>query len=141
MANNAQFADATIIADVSAITALLNSGFLDLYTGAQPTDANSAVTGTLLASLGLSATAFGAPTAAGSAGSRIVTATANSIGSATAGATGTAGYFVLYKSDHSTVVAMGSISTSGADLNLSTTSITSGGSVSVTSFTITSAEH
>lgn len=141
MATNPQFSDATIIADVAAVTALLNSGFLDIYTGSQPTDANSAVTGTLLASLGLSATSFGTPTAAGAAGSRIVTATANSITSATAGNTGTAGYFVFYKSDHTTVAAMGSVSTASADLNLSSTSIVSGGSVAVTSFTITSAEN
>lgn len=141
MANNPQFTDAAIEADVNAVTALLNTGFLEIYTGAQPTDANTAVSGTLLVTLTLNATAFGAATAAGSPGSRIVTATAGAIGSGTAVATGTAGYFVLYASNGTTVVAMGSVGTAGADLNLSSTSIVSGGTVSVSAFTITSAEN
>lgn len=140
MANNPFFSDATVIADVGAITALLNSGFLEIYTGSQPTDANQAVTGTQLAKLTFSTTAFGTPTASGSAGSRIVTATANTITSGVSGNTGTAGYFVLKKSDDSTVVAMGSCGTSGADLNLDSTSIVSGATVSCSSFTITQTE-
>lgn len=141
MTNDPQFTDGAIEADVNAITALLNGGFLKIYTGAQPADANQTVTGTLLVTLNLNATAFGASTAAGSPGSRIVTATAGAIVSGTAVATGTAGYFVLYKSDGTTVVAMGSVAASGADLNLSSVSIVSGGSVAVSAFTITSPEN
>lgn len=141
MANNPQFPDASIISQVSNYCTSLNTGFLDIYTGAQPTDANTAVSGTLLSSNTFSATAFGTPTAAGSPGSRIVTANANAIGNATAGNTGTAGYFVLYASNHTTIVGMGSVGTSGADLNLSTLSIVSGGTVSISSFAVTSAEN
>ncbi len=36
MANNPLFYDATVIAAVNSATALLNSGFLELYTGGQP---------------------------------------------------------------------------------------------------------
>lgn len=140
MTNNPQFSDATIIAAVGAVTPLLNSGFLDFYTGSQPADANQAVTGTQLVSCALSATAFGTPSASGATGSRVVTATANTISTGTAGNTGTAGYCVLYKSDHATVVAMGSVGTTGADVNLSSTSIVSGGTVQITSFTLTQAE-
>ena len=140
MTNNPFFSDATTEAGVNAVTALLNSGYLKIYTGSQPGDANQAVSGTLLASLTFSATAFGGSTAAGATGSRVVTATANSITSGTAGNTGTAGYFALVKSDNSTVVAMGSCGTSGADLNLSTTSIVSGATVACSAFTITQTE-
>jgi hypothetical protein len=140
MANNPFFSDATVEAGVNAAAPLMNTGFLVIYTGAQPTDANQALTGTLLATLALSATAFGGSTAAGAAGSRIVTATANSITNATAGNTGTAGYFALLKADGTTVVAMGSVGTSGADLNLSTLSIVSGNTVSISSGTITQTE-
>ena len=135
MANNPLPYDATVIASVSAVTALANSGSLRIYTGAQPA-LNGAITGTLLATLPMSATAFGTPTA--SAGT--VTATANAITSASAGNTGTAGYFAILKSDASTIVLTGSVGTSGADLNLSSTSISSGATVSCSSFTITQAE-
>ncbi len=132
MAQNPQFYDATVIAAVNAATALLNSGFINIYNGAQPA-LNGAVTGTLLAQLTFSATAF--PTSTASGGT--VTATANAITSGTAGNTGTAGYFALIKSDTTTVVATGSVGTSGADLNLNSLSITSGATVSCSSFTIT----
>jgi hypothetical protein len=135
MANNPLPYDATVVASVNAVTALLNSGFIKIYTGAQPA-LNGAVTGTLLATLTFSATAFPAATAA----SGTVTATANAITSGTAGATGTAGYFALVKSDGVTVVATGSVGTSGADLNLNTLTITSGNTVSCSSFLITQAE-
>jgi len=132
VANNPLFYDATVIAAVNAATALLNSGFLKIYSGSQPA-LDGSVTGTLLATLTFGATAFA--TASASAGT--VTATANSIGSATAAATNTAGYFVLVKSDNSTVVASGSVGTSGADLNMNSTSISSGATVSCSAFTIT----
>ena len=135
MANNPQFYDATVEAGVNAVTALLNSGYLNIYTGGQPA-LDGGITGTLLASLTFSATAFGNSTA--SAGT--VTATANAITNGTAGNTGTAGYFALLKSDDSTVVATGSVGTSGADLNLSTLVIVSGAVVSCSSFTITQAQ-
>jgi hypothetical protein len=135
LANNPLPYDATVIASVNAVTALLNSGFLQILTGAQPA-LNGSLTGTLLASLPFSATAF--PSATASAGT--VTATANAITPAIAAATGTAGYFVLLKSDTVTIVATGSVGTSGADLNLSTLSIQAGQTVSCSSFLITQAE-
>lgn len=120
---------------MDAFTALLNSGFIKIYTGSQPA-VNGAVTGTLLASLTFGATAFGASSASGST----CTATANAIGSATAGNTGTAGYFALVKSDNSTVVATGVVGTSGSDLNFATTTINSGNTVAISAFTITQAQ-
>lgn len=135
MANNPLPYDATVIASVNSVTVLLNSGFLQIYTGAQPA-LNGALTGTQLASLGFSATAF--PAAVASAGT--VTATANNISNAFASNTGTAGYFALLKSDNVTIVATGSVGTSGADLNLSTLSIQAGQTVSCSSFLIQEAE-
>lgn len=123
MANNPLWYDAA----VNAVTALLNSGFIKIYTGSQPS-LDVAVTGTLLATMTFGATAFGASSSG--------VATANAITSGTAGNTGTAGYFAIEKSD-STVVATGSVGTSGADLNLNSLSISSGATVSCSSFTIT----
>lgn len=128
MANNALFYDAAVNAVTGNASTTLNSGFIKIYTGAQPA-LNGAVTGTLLVTLTFGATAFGASSSA--------VATANAITAGTAGNTGTAGYFALVKSDNTTVVATGTCGTSGADLNLSTTSIVSGNNVSCSSFTIT----
>jgi hypothetical protein len=143
MANTPFFSTATVVAGMSAIVALLNSGFLEIYAGTQPTDANTATSGQLLLSSGMTfaATAFATPVASGAAGSRVVTATANTIVSDTsAAATGTAAWFRAYKSDGVTGVMDGSVGTAGCDLNLNTTSIVIGATVSVTSLTITQTE-
>ena len=132
MATNPTFYDSSTEAAVNAVTALLNSGYLALYTGSQPA-LDGSLTGTLLVSMTFGATAFAASTAA----SGTVTATANAIGSGTAGNSGTAGYFALLKSDDATVVATGTVGTSGCDFNMNTTSITGGGSVSCSAFQIT----
>lgn len=124
MANNPLWYDAA----VNAVTALLNSGTIKIYTGAQPGE-DASITGTLLATLTFGATAFGASSSG--------VATANAITSGTAGNTGTAGYFALEESG-GTVVATGTCgATSGYDLNLNSTSISSGATVSCSSFTIT----
>ena len=134
-ANNPQFYDATVIAAVNAAAALLNSGFVAVYSGSQPA-LDGSLTGTQLATATFSATAF--PTATASGGT--VTATANTITSGTIANTGTAGYMALLKSDGSTVVATGSVGTSGADLNLNTLSFVSGASFAVTAGAITQAQ-
>jgi hypothetical protein len=118
-------------AEIDAVTALLNTGYLRIYSGTRPATADTALSGnTLLAELRFGATAFGA----GSAG----VATANAITSDTAAdATGTATFFRLFKSDGTTVVLDGSVGTSGSDLNLNSTAIQSGARVDVTSMTLT----
>jgi hypothetical protein len=118
---------------IDAVTALANSGKLRIYSGTQPTDADTALSGnTLLAELVMNATAF----AAASSGS----ASANAITSdSSADATGTATFFRLFKSDGTTVIMDGAVGTSGAQLNLNTTSIVTAAAVSVTSFTISQA--
>jgi hypothetical protein len=142
MALNPFFSDETTKAAVDAMAAKCNGGTLKIYAGAQPTDANTAVGAqTLLATLTLSATAFGASVASGSAGSKVVTATANAITDDTsADATGTAAWFRVLKSDGTSIVMDGSVGTSGCDLNLATTSLVAGADVAVSSFTITQAE-
>jgi hypothetical protein len=142
MTNTPFFSDAAAKAAVDAVAALCNSGTLKIYTGSQPTDANTAVGAqTLLATLTLSATAFPASSASGSAGSKVVTATANTItDDSSADATGTAAWFRVLKSDGTTVVFDGSVGTTGCDLNLASVSIVAAEDVSVTSFTITLTE-
>ena len=111
------------------ITAAIGtSGLLRIYTGVQPASVAAAVTGTLLAELPLSATA------AGAASGGVLTLSAIT-DEASAPATGTQGWATLTTSAGTRVVDMSCGNGSG-DLNLSGP-ITAGGTVSVTSLTIT----
>lgn len=123
-------------AALDAVTALIGaSGNLFIRTGAQPATTLTADSGTLLATLPLSATAFPASTSATANG--LATATANAITSDTNAAnTGTAGHFRM-KTSGGTTILQGNVGTSGADLNLNTTSITAGDTVAITSFKVT----
>lgn len=125
-------------AALDATTALIGSGpgIISLYTGSAPTKTTDADTGTKLCTLTLSATAFPASTSATSNG--LATATANSITSDTnAAASGTAGYFRLKTGTGGTTIYEGNVGTSGADLNMNTTTITAGDTVAITSFLAT----
>ena len=105
-----------------------SAALLRIYDGARPATGGTATT--LLAELTCNATF--APAASGGV------LTLNAITQdASANATGTATWFRIVKSDGTTHVLDGSVGTSGSDLNLTTTSITAGQPVSVTSFTIT----
>ena len=109
-------------------TAAGASALLRIYDGSRPATGGTATT--LLAELTCNATF------APSASSGVLTL--NSITQdSSANATGTATWFRIVKSDGTTFVMDGSVGTSGSDLNLTTTSITSGQPVSVTSFVIT----
>jgi hypothetical protein len=132
MASNFLVYDASCQAAVDAFTALLNSGFIKLYTGSQPA-LDGAVTGTLLVTMTFSGTAFAASSAAGGT----VTANANAVTSGTAGNSGTAAYFALVKSDTTTVVATGTVGTSNADFIMNSTAITATANVSCSAFQIT----
>lgn len=131
MANNLKLSSTAVNAEADALSDLLDNGYLRIYDGTQPANANTAITSqVLLAELRFNATA--APAASGG----VLTMNAITQDSS-ANATGTATWFRALKSDGSTVVFDGSVSTSGADLNLGSTSITSGASVAVTSMTFT----
>lgn len=111
---------------------------IDIRSGVQPADPDTVASGTLLATLTFSATAFGAATDA-NPGGRI---TANAITSdSSADATGTAGYFRIRATGIGAAdVADGEIGTAASDLNMNTVSITAGSTVSITSFTVTMPE-
>lgn len=118
-------------AQLDAITtAVGTTAKLRIYSGTRPANVAAAITGTLLAELTCNATF--APSGSGGV------LTLNAITSdASADATGTATHFRLWNSAASTAMIDGDVSTSGADLNLNSVSITAAGSVAVTSFTIT----
>jgi hypothetical protein len=134
MATNPKLSDVAANAEADAVAALLNNGYLRIYTTPQPANANTALSGqTLLATLRFNATAFGASVAG--------LATANALTQdSDAAATGTAVWFRALKSDGTTVVFDGDIGTSAADLVMATTSIVQHAIISVTSFTFQASE-
>ena len=106
------------------------SAKLRIYDGSQPAGPGTAVsTQVLLAELTCNATF------APAASSGVLTLNAITQDSS-ADATGTASWFRIVTSG-GTAVIDGSVSTSGADMNLNSTSIVSGGTVSITSATFT----
>ena len=117
-------------AELDALAPLANSGYIRIYTGAIPATPETAVSGTLLAELQFNATAFGAA-AAGVITANAITQDSN------ADNTGVAGTYRALKSDGTTALWDGTVSTSGADLNLNSTSINAGVAVSVSSLTVT----
>jgi len=130
VALNPKFTNLAVNTKADAQAALLNGGFLDIYDGAQPATADTAITTQVkLARLTFANPAFGAAVAG--------VATANAIGSdASADATGTAAWFRALKSD-GTAVLDGSVGTAGCNLNLNSVAITAGAAVSCTAFTLT----
>lgn len=120
-------------AEADGLTALLNNGYLRLYSGTRPATADTALSGnTLLAELRFGATAFGA------ASNGVATANAIAQDSA-ADATGTATFFRALQSDGTSPVLDGSVTATGGggDMELATVSIVANVIVSVTSFTLT----
>lgn len=104
-----------------------SAGLLKIYAGTPPSNADAALGGaTLLGTLTMGNPAF-------TASSHTLTANAITQDSA-ADATGTATFYRLFQSDGSTVIEQGTVGTSGADLNLNTTSIVAGGPIQVSSF-------
>jgi drug/metabolite transporter (DMT)-like permease len=130
MPNNPFISSVAARAAADAVCALCNGGTIRIFTGTQPSNADQVATGTLLATLAFSATAFAASTGTG-------VATANAITSANAVATGTAAWFRASESNGTTAVFDGSVGTSGCDLNLSSVARATGGNVAVSSMTYT----
>ena len=125
-------AKAACEAVVTRLDAGAGPGTIQIRTGTQPATGDTAASGTLLGTLTLTKPAFGAATSASPA-----VATAATITQATAVASGTAGWFRATDSAGNQVID-GSISASGGggDMILSSTSIVSGGTISVTSWTV-----
>lgn len=116
---------------VDLLDAGAGAGYIEIRTGTQPANPDTAASGTLLGTLVLTDPAFGAASGG--------TATAAAIADdADADASGTAGWFRGYDSDDNPVID-GSISGTGGggDLELDDTAIVAGGTISVTAWTIT----
>ena len=122
---------AAMDAVVDLIDAGAGAGTINIYDGTQPADANTAVsTQTLLATLTFSDPAFGATSTAGVATASAITEDSS------ANATGTASWARILDSN-SAVIFDCDVGTTGTTIILNSVSITIGGTVSITSFTMT----
>lgn len=134
MANDINLSAAAANAACNAIVDLIDAGSgagtLRIYDGTKPAGPGTAITDqNLLAELTFSDPAFG------NASNGVATASAITQDSS-ANATGTATWFRILDSD-ATAILDGTVGTSGADLNLVTTSITATQPVQISSLTVT----
>ncbi len=131
MATNPKRSNVAANAAVDAMAALANAGFLDIYDGAQPATADTAVG----AQVKLARLTFGNPAFAGGVAG---VATANAIASAiNALATGVAAWFRVWKSDGVTPVWDGSVGTAAADAIINSVNIQVNARVDCTALTLT----
>lgn len=128
------------ILDSGLADAFDTNGRINIYTGTQPATAATAASGTLLGTLTLNSNSVSAAASSG-------TMTFNTITSDTsADATGTAGWGRIYLTTDTAPGSAGdtddrrldfAISTSGSDVNFDTTSFIAGGTIAVSSLTVT----
>lgn len=131
MTLDTRLATATQNTITNAWSALFNTGFLKIYDGTRPTDANTAIGAqVLLSTHTLSATAF-ATSASG-------TAAAAAIGSATVAATSTATWGRFFKADGTTVIMDVSVGVGASfNINVNSTAFQSGATASISSYNLT----
>lgn len=119
---------------LTAVKTAIDAGtaaIIEIYTGSQPTDADTAVGAqTKLATLTMNATAFGA--VGDDTPGAIMTAAAIS-SDTSADATGTAAWFRMLTQAGGTTILDGSVGTSGADMNFNTVAFTAGSQIDISS--------
>lgn len=118
--------------DTASFKATFALGFIDIYTGTQPTSANDASTGTKLVTISVGGTGTGI-TFEAAATDGILEKTASETWQGTASSGGTAGWFRLREAaDAGTALSTtacrvdGAIATSGAQMNLGSLTVTNG---------------
>lgn len=129
-----KYSAAIVAARLAAVNSAAGAGAkIRIYGGARPATVDTAVGAQpMLAELTGNATAFGT-VASGALTAGAIT------GDSAADATGTATWFRVFKADGTTACVDGDVGTSGADLNLSSVSLTAGQAVGLQSFVLTGA--
>lgn len=131
MAHSARISDLAASTALDAFCALLNTGYLRIYTGAQPADANTALSGnTLLAELRFGSPAYGAAVAGVAAANAITP-------DPSMAASGTASFARLLKSDGTSVVIDVSVGVAGADINFDSVNFQQSAQCSVSALPMT----
>jgi hypothetical protein len=130
MAAVPKFSDTCVNAEANAVGDALDNGYIRIYDGTQPANADTAVGAqVLLAELRFNAAAFPSAVAG------LITAAAITDDSS-ANATGTATWARILASNGTTVYFDGSVGTASANVILNTTSIVTGAVVSCSSLTL-----
>jgi hypothetical protein len=131
MAAVPKFSNTCVNAEADAVGAALDNGYIRIYDGSQPANADTALSGQqLLAELRFGADAFPSAVAG--------VLTANAITSdSSADNTGTAAWARILASNGTTVWFDGSVGTASANVILNTTSVVAGAVVSCSSLTFT----
>lgn len=129
MALNPKYSNTMVNAEADAVGAALDNGYIRIYDGTQPTDADTAVGAqVLLAELRFGADAFPSAVAG--------LLTANAITSdASANASGTASWARILASNGTTVWFDGTVGTATANVILNSVAISAGATVSCSSLT------
>jgi len=133
-----------------SVADLFRQGILRIFTGTQPTSADLIESGTLLVEISQGSAAFVSGTEEnglnfGEAASGVLAKEASEIWSGVAVASGTAGWFRFYPNDvdgndgaSTTAIRFdGAIATSGAQINMTNTSITLGGTTTIDTVALT----
>lgn len=119
------------VLDTGSVKSRLTLGFIKLYSGTAPATADAAVTGTLLCTISVSAAGTGLSFDTAAAGGVLAKAPAQ-VWQGVNAATGAAGYYRFSAAGDTGVTSsteeriQGSVGLAGADLNLSSISLTSG---------------
>lgn len=128
--------------DTNPLKTIFAAGFIKIYGGTVPADADAAVTGTLLCTISNNSTGTGINFDTSASGGVLSKAPAETW-SGTNAATGTATYYRhIAVGDDGTLSTsqariQGLVSTVGADMNLSSVSLTSGASQAIDYYSVT----
>jgi hypothetical protein len=133
----------TVVCDCvdAGFQAIFKDCFINVYSGTQPTSADDAPSGTLLCTFYSDGAAAGLEFDDASAG--VISKKSTETWSGTAVASGTAGWFRMYQAGDSGTSSTtdcrldGACGTSGAQLNMSSLSISSGAVQTISSFSLT----
>jgi hypothetical protein len=131
----------TELAGTSGLKSLFDAGFISIFTGGQPANADTTETGVRLATITSSSGTAGI--AFGTAGTGALPKAA-SVWSGTIGVTGVAGWFRLYgtagtasgTNGTANVTIDGNVGVSGSDLVLSHSSLVAGATLTIDTFTL-----
>lgn len=121
------------VLDTGSLRSRLNLGFICIYSGAEPATADAAVTGTLLCTISVSGGGTGLSFDAAAANG--VLAKSAEVWSGAIVATGVAGYYRFAAAGDTGAAStteeriQGSVGLAGADLNLTSTSLTTNASL------------
>lgn len=138
------FDDVVVDEILDGFVEIMRNCKINIYTGSQPASANDAATGTLLVTITKGGDGSTGLTWEPASGNGVASKPSGDVWQGTAVASGTAGWFRCYAegddpSSSSATAARfdGAISTSGAQINMTSTSVASGSVQTIASFTYT----